>query len=337
MKGKQIIVGQEVIYAAKVGGGAIANMNDINDLVTGGIAIFTEAGALVTVANMAAALDDVKNIVIAVGNQQSAAAQKAFLTIPIPRIGTNYSKSAYTAPVKLRKFVGQDGATGALNMPTFVLADRPVALLKIINTTPGLRSMGASVEGQEIFRYSYQAVNGDTNNTMITKLIAKINADPDRIVNATVVGAQLGIQLDARDFGTTFAMSMDEALQYATKEEPEGTLGNAIAINFGIGTSDQVATLEDLYMTLRGKTQRIEFVSTHFSHPSLVISGETYNLYTMGWNGFRTSAMEGSQSVGHFEVVVALPNGTAVATSFESIIEEVFGGVYTTSMAETGV
>lgn len=336
----QIVVAKEVVYAYNTSAAAITSVNAINDLDTGSIAIFTEAGALVTAANMGTVLDDVKRCYIAVGNQATVTGgAKSMITVPFPRIGFNvsYRKDAYVAPVKLRKFIGSDGTTAgtALNMPTY--ANGNIVQLRIINTTPGLRTM-ASVEGTEVYRYEYTGIPGDTNNTMITKLIAnKINADSDRIVNATVVGSQTGIQLDAIDFGTTFSITLDESLQGATVEQPEGTIvGVSVAINYGLGTSDAVLALEDAYSPERGNTAKYANLPTkYYSNPSLVVAGETYNLYTIQWDDARSMPL-GAQQTSRFSIVVAIPNGTALTTSFETIMAEMFAGTIATSPAETG-
>lgn len=335
----QIVVTKEVVYSYNTSAAAITNIKQINDLETGSLAIFTEAGVLVTAANMATVLDDVKKCYFAVGNQQSAASAKSMITVPFPRVGgnVNYTKQAYAAPVKLKKFVGDDGTTSGtgLNMPTY--ANGNIVAIKIVNTTSGLRTIGA-VDEQEVFRYEYTGIAGDTNNTMITKLIAKINADGNRIVNATVVGSQAGIALETVDYGVTFSIGLDEALQGATVEQPEGgTVGVSVAINYGIGTSAQVAALEDMYSAERGNTTKYAPLAIkYYSNPSLVVDAETYNIYTIQWDGDRSMPL-GNQATNRFTIVVAIPNGTALATSFETIIAEVFGGVFTTSDIETGL
>lgn len=330
---KQIIVAQEQVYAAKVGGGAITTLKECNELLTGAIAVFTKSGALVTTVNMATVLDDVKEFYFIVGNQQSGAAEKAKITVPIPRYACDYTKSAYVAPVKLTKFVGSDGTIGSLGLPTFVTGAE--FSLKITDTTSGLRTLGATYS-QEVFRYSYVGKSSDSNNTSITALIAAINADPNRIVNATVVGSQAGINLTTINTGVTFSISLDGALAGATVEQPEGTVGSSVAINYGIGTSDQVAALEDAYSAERGNTNRTYLNGLFYKNPSLVVSGETYNMYTFDYSTAVNNAMSGPIPTSKMEVVVAVPNGTAVATSFETIMAEIFAGLVATSPAETG-
>lgn len=326
---KQIFVNKSIAYGAKVGGGTI-NKNEINLLDTGAIAVFTEEGVLVTAANAATVLDDVKRFYIALGNQ--SADSKSLISSLIPRIGTNMTKKAYIAPVKLVKFIGNDGTIGALNNPTLVYKQE--AYIRITNTTPGLRTMGA-VYNQEIARYSTTVLAGDTINTVITRLITIINADPNRIVNAVVVGAQVGIQLTAIDFGTTFAISLSGILESATIEQPEGTVGNSVAVNFGEGTSDQVSALEDTYSVERGNTQRVYLANKYFTANSLVTPGATYDLYTLNFNGKREIGL-GEQNTYHYDIIVAMPAGATQQANFDTIIAELFLGTTSTSAVEIG-
>ena len=333
----QILVGQNIAYSAKVGGGVIAGVNELNLLDTGALAMFTEDMILVTNANKGTVLVDKQKVIIAVGNQLSAGAgvvtAKTYLSVPIPRGQgfMTYEKVPYVAPVLLTKFVGNDGTIGALNMPTFVSG--AIASIKIIDTTPGLRTIGA-VEQQEIFRYNYESNASDSNLTIITKLIAKINADPNRIVNATVVGSQVGINLTAIAFGTTFSIALDDALVGATVEQPEGSsVGSSVAMKIGVGTSDQILAIEDLYSVERGKTSRQYFATQYYSNPSLVVSGTTYNQYTMQWNDNRSMPL-GAQQTSRFIVNVAAP----AAGTQETILEAVFLAAFNASQAvESGI
>ena len=327
---KHILVNKSIAYAAKVGGGTITK-NEINLLDTGAIAVFTEEGVLVTAANAATVLDDVKKFYMAVGNQ--AAASKSIITVPIPRTGTNYTKTEYLAPVQLVKFVGNDGTIGALNYPTLIARDE--ATLKIIDTTPGLRTIG-SVSRQEIFRYGTSVRTGDTAAAITLRIIANINADPDRIVNAAGVNSNTGISLTAIGAGTTFSVALDGILINATVEQPEGTVGASVAMRFGKGTYDQVASLEDLYSVERGQTNRTHLAGLYYTANSLAVAGATYDIYTFTFNGSREIST-GRQETYHFDILVAMPDAATQQANFETIMAEMFGGLVATSPAEIGV
>jgi hypothetical protein len=330
---KQILIGRSIAYGAKVGGGTISGINEINVLDTGAFAVFTDNNVLVTTVNAATVLPNSKNIIIAVGNQLAGADSKTKITVPIPRVGTNYQPQAYVAPVKVVKFIGNDGTIGSLNLPTIVAKQE--AFIKITDTTLGLRTLGTVYEN-EVKRYSITTVTGDTNITILTKLIAQINNDPDSIVVATAVGASVGINLTAKDFGTSFDIALSGILENSTIEEREGaTPGASVALNVGRGTTSQIAALEDSYSVERGNTNRTHLPQFYYKNPSLVTAGANYDTNTITFRGSRNTSL-GMQDTYLQEIVLALINGSAQATTIATIMAEVFGGAMSTSNVEPG-
>lgn len=327
---KNIIIGRNIAYAARIGGGTITGINQINQLDLGALAVFTETNQLLTAANVVATVADKKNVYVAVGS--GSATIGASLSQMLPRFGTNYVKKAYIAPVALRKFIGNDGANGSLNLPTLVAGDE--VFIKIIDTTSGFLYSGIDID-----TYSDVVRTGDTGQTIITRLIAMINAHPNRIVNATIVGAGVGIQLDTIEIGTTFSISLDGILINSTVEEPEAVapnvVGNSVTINYGEGTSAQVAAIEDNWSSYNGNTARREFAAQFYNKPTMVISGATYDQYNISYKGVRAAALTaGPQPTLLFEQIVALPAAATQQAAFETIMAEVFGNAET---QETGV
>lgn len=329
---KQILIGKQIAYAAKVGGGTIAGINEIDLLDTGAIAVFSENNVLLTQAGVAASMADQKRIYVAVGNQVDPSS-KTFGSFMIPRVGVNYVKTAYTAPVKQVKFIGNDGTTAgtALNYPTLLVNDE--ARIKITDTTKGLRTIAGDVK-----RYSAIVKSGSTPASITVDLINAINNDPDSIVVAAGVATNTGISLTAKNFGTTFDIALGGILESATIEEVGGSLpGVAVNVNTGEGTYDQIVALEDVYSAERGNTNRLMQSQLWYSNHSLATVGVTYNVYTLEWNGNRTG-INSNQDTYNMHVKIAIPSsGTAPTTAFEAIMTEVFGGPFSTSKQETGV
>lgn len=327
---KQILVGKQIAYAAKTGGGTIAGINELDLLDTGAIAVFTEGNVLLTAAGAAAALADIKKIYIAVGNQVDTSS-KSYLSSLIPRVGVNYNKQAYVAPTKQVKYVGYDGTTAGtqLNYPTLVV--REEAQVKITDTSLGLRTLGI-----EIKRYGTVVKAGDTAAAITARIVTNINADPDAIVVAAGVATNTGISLTAKEFGTTFDVSLSGIIQDATIAEKGGTIeGVAVAFGAGEGTADQILALEDLASVERGNTNRLMQSQLWYSNHSLA-GALTYNVYDFTFSGRRISATT-EQFTYNFNIKVAIPSsGTAPTTAFDTIMAEVFGGVYSTSDQETG-
>lgn len=328
---KQILVGKNLAYAAKSGGGTIAGINEINLLDTGAIAVFTGQNELVTNANKASIFSDRKSFYIAVGNQVDTDS-KTMISLMVPRIGTNYVKQAYIAPVKQVKYVGDDGTTAntGFNFPTLVVG-LDDAEIKITDTTLGLRTIGINVK-----RYNAVIITGSTAATLQAALVATINGDPDSIVVAAAVGTT-GISLTAKLFGTTFDIACAGVLQSATIEEVGGAIaGVAVAVTLGEGSSDLVQALEDEYSVERGNTNRLWQPQLWYSNHSLVISSTTYNIYTYGWTGKRDSATV-EQSTYREELKVAIPSsGTVPTTIFEAIMTYCFGEPGSVTPPETG-
>lgn len=329
---KQILIGKQIAYAAKVGGGTIAGVNEIDLLDTGAIAVFSENNVLLTQAGVAASMADQKRIYFAVGNQVDASS-KTYLSFVMPRLGVNVVKTAYVAPVKQVKFIGYDNVTAgtALNYPTLLVGDE--ARVKITDTTKSLRTIAGDVK-----RYNVLVKSGSTAASITAETVLAINNDPDSIVVAAGVATNTGISLTPKNFGVTFDIATGGILENATIAEKGGVIeGVSVASNSGEGTYDQVLGLEDVYSAERGNTNRLMQPQLWYSNHSLATVGVTYNMYTLEWNGTRTGANSG-QDTYNMHVKIAVPSsGTTPTTAFEVILAEVFGGVFSTSKQEAGV
>lgn len=322
-----IVIGKDSLaYAAKTGGGTITGINEVNLLADGAIAIFTSESEMVTAANVATILIDKKGIYIAVGS--GSATTGAYITTTVGRLGANYEKKAYVAPVKTVKYVGFDGTTAgtALNLPTLVAGAE--AFLKILDTTSGKRQVGSEY-ANEINSYSYVVKTGDTDVTIVAALVAQINARAVSTVVAAQVGttgnATLGMSFTAKEFGQTFSIALDGIFTSAVKVEAEGTItGVAVAPTYGEGTYEQVLALEDLYSAAKGNTNKLMQPALWYSAPSMAVSGKTYTMYNMQWTGRHDRAI-GSQATTNMQVIVALVVGSSQLTTFETIMAQVFG------------
>lgn len=93
----RIFVLKDIAYAAKVGGGVIAGVNEINDLSPGALAFFTPQGTLLTLANAAATIPDIKSVIVASGREADNN-----LVNYLPRVINNINRAnfrAFTKPV----------------------------------------------------------------------------------------------------------------------------------------------------------------------------------------------------------------------------------------------
>jgi len=88
----RIFVLKDVAYAAKVGGGVIAGANEVNLLSPGALAFFTPQGTLLTLANAAATIPDIKDIAVASGR-----AEAGQLVNQVPRVVKDINLANYRA------------------------------------------------------------------------------------------------------------------------------------------------------------------------------------------------------------------------------------------------
>ena len=316
---KILIAKSGLAYAAKIGGGAITTINDINSLDNGAIAVFTDKNELVTTVNVATILNDKKGIFMAVGSGDVT--KGSTLARVSNRLGTNYDKKAYIAPVRQKKFIGYDGAVGALNLPTLIAGAE--AFIKITDVSSTAVTLGAPY-GREIKNYSYVLKTGDTDTIIVNNLVTAINADPDSIVVAAVVGVtpNLGISLVTKLDGQVFTIGLDGILGNATITK-DGT-SNSLAVVYGSGTYPQVLAIEDYCSTERGNTNRLHQPALWYSVPSMAVVGATYDLYTMQLTTVTTGQTGASLGVRR-NVTVAIPNAATAQAAFDIIMAQVFG------------
>lgn len=333
-----IVIGKDSLaYAAKYSGGTISGINEINLLADGAIAVFTNKSEMVTAANVATILIDRIGCFIAVGSGDPVTG--SYVTTTIGRINARYNKIAYVAPVKTVKYLGYDGTTAgtALNLPTLIAGAE--AFIRITDTTEGKRTMG-TVYTNEVKSYSYMIKTGDIDTDITTAIVTAINNDPTSAVVAAQTGATgvtLGISLTAKNFGQTFALSVDGVFISSTRVEAEALTtvlkGVAVAPTYGEGTYAQVLALEDLFSPARGNTNKISQAPLWWTVPSMAVVGKTYTQYNLLWTG-KNDRATGSSTTTNMQVMVALVVGSSQLTTFETIMAQVFG---VEEEAESGV
>lgn len=282
-----------IAYADDGAAGTIAGAWEIDDLTTGGLAVFGATGALI--AEAASTVTDLQ-LQFAAGS-----AENMQVSPMIFRNGFAYSKQAYAAPVKAKKFLGSDTAGSAgsysLNLPSSLAVGDTVGLA-IVDLSKPFEDTSA------ITTYSYKVVNGDiltgqTSANIITKLVTQINADANAIVVATALNDGThndGIQLLAAtagiDFqiahiggGTTNSLPVLANADIVENKRVNGvyTSGstNAVANGPGQGTYAQVKQLEEDYSTREGNQHSNMLTKDLFNVAGKAVSAETYVLYTL--------------------------------------------------------
>lgn len=310
---RQILILKDLAYAAKVGGGAIIDANEIGVLAPGALAIFNDKNQLVTPANIATTLPDAKSVRYVLGGVDTA--EGGIFSLPVERAVARYDAKNYSAPVKEVQFIGNDGLVGALNLPATLIA----------GTTANIRII-KSDSGQEIatdkFRYEYYVKAGDTNVEIVAGLVAKINADSSSPVTAAVVGASVGIELTAKEFGQVFEVGTDEVLEDATVVK--GGTSNSVAIEFGCGTATQIAAMEEEFVAELGDTNKVWLRDKYFSKAPKVDPALTYDTYTINWTVKRRGTIVSLDATDQV-LVVAMPDAATLQADFETLSAAIFG------------
>lgn len=318
---KRILITKDLAWGAKIGGGTIAGVNEINLLDAGAIAMFTEDNRYLDAATAAAtfaAAPNTKAVYIAVGT--GAATTGAKLSGLIDRMSIDVRKQTYVAPVLEVQFIGEDsGGTGALNLPSpLVVGDE--ALIRFTNTSTG------TMPPESVERFSYQVKTGDTAVEILAGLIAKINATKNgsALFTAALVGASVGISLTAKDFGITTQISLDGVLADSTIEK-DG-VGASVAIVYSVGEATDIASIEFECNPVEGDTNRVYQPAKWFTKPSDVDASTNYDSYVLTWVQSHTRAI-GSTVASVPSVIVAIPTGAATIpqADLETVFAQAFG------------
>lgn len=309
---KEIVIAKAVTYSAKVGGGTISGYNEVDLLLPGAVAIFTEDEVLITTATLPAAIANVKQFYIAVGQTDKNGSNRSYVSQLVDRSAFHRSYCAYVAPVNQAIYVGYDGAAGTLNLPG-----------TLIPGTIASMSIGVEKEGVEPHvmwsSYQHMVTSVDTDTTIVTDLVAQINADtrPWAKWTAAVIGVSpnLGISITSTENGQILLSSVDELLQYATR-------GILTPIVYGKGTPAQIAAEELETSSQDGNTNRVLYPAQFYSKPSQVDTTAQYATYTFEWEQERRQ--NHNAKAGFIKkLTVAVPAGTqltALTTIFTTIL-----------------
>lgn len=333
---KQLIVLQDLLYGKKVGSaGPITNINDLDSLQNGALGIFVDQNDnMVTTSNVAAIANDKEYVWFADGRENAV--------LPVRRTGfvtrqtAKISYQTYAAGVAQRSFLGYDGTDAATAMNYIATA--------AIYDSYGINIWDASIADTDVlgrYNYSVEAVSAsETQDALITRLVAKINADVNRIVTATKVGSGTGIQLDRRATGSPsvatgkpFKFVGTGGLVNATKTY---TNAQCLVPKDGVGDYNSMVALENAISAYNGN-RGIEPYKQDFYNPTSRIAASTnYDMITINWTkavGREVSAIDFEN--GNRTIWIAYPNGSSLFLI--ATIKTIFGELFTSTAADTEV
>lgn len=314
-----LTIAKSVAYLTKVGGGTIANMNELHLLADGAIALVDDKNTIIP-ANVAAAnIVGVKSFRIYRGGTNGKASASGWIDRASVR-----RKVVGVAPVKRVIQLGKN-TTGSMNYPSPLIAGS-VASIVIVrkNDDPSNTFFTREVQQQTVKRYETTVRVGDTNAAITNRLIAKVNADANCWVTAAGIddaGTNNGIAFTAKDFGFDFTVAGDDILISATRHA--GT-----ALNYGKGTYSQMKRLERNHNIRLGNGSEAQPFHAMTHSMTSIVDGMFTNMADTDtpldlWH-FDVIAENISghapMPINFNEIVVAFVNGSAVLTTFETML-----------------
>ena len=312
---QHLFVGGGATYGAVIGGGTVANLAAVNTLAAGALALFdANTGALITTGTTWTTYNN--GFILAVGSGDATLGART--SIVIPRKVTSNTAKLYTAAVNQVDVVGNDGTGGALNLPASIVPGTAFTIVVVDENVP--------VNNIVLTKYHYQyvAVAGDTGATVVTNLIAQINADNNRIVNATVIGAQVGILLSAINGNQAFTTLVQDLLSNATVYTGGTSPGTVdVALVYSVGAYSDLLAVYNEYSTTEGNTNQVYLPQLYWSVPNPLVVGTTYDTVDLTFNLVAQNSINTTPATQQ-TFIVAVVNGSAQSSSIRTIFANAF-------------
>jgi len=310
----QILIADHATYAAKQGGGVVADIREAGLLVDGAMAIFTETGVLVTAATVVASIANVKQFIVCANSTLNG----LWKSIPIDRDAFFRSYCAYVAPVKQVRAVGYNGTTGGVNLPVALVVGETAEL------AVGVYDPSRAPNMQWI-RASYTVRNGDTDVNVINGLIASFNAQPNRPALAAVIlnaGTPEGIRFTALNDDEPLIIRVSDLLEAAD-------ISTITEVTYGKGTPAQVREAEMTSWLEDGDDNRRHLAAEYWKIASDVDVTQ-YDLFSIQWATEALNAI-GVSGVAAPRITLAIGNATLRASINTILTTKVY-----TSIPNTG-
>ena len=299
-----LIVGKDVAYKLKTGGGSIADINEVDLLAPGAIAVFAESGLMVETTTTAANLANVKSFYIAAGRTNDVKVSQL-----IDRDSFHRFKGAYLASTL------QVTTVTPLNLPAVYVAEEE-AEVSIFLRDAGIEPAMLKE------RHSISVVASETNTTCVAKIVAKINAD-SKYVTAAVVSEGVSFSLTAKSKNTTFDVGFNGPV---IKDEIATVCTPAV---FSKGQGADLVSLEAEGQTYDGSTSPIWYNDKLFTQPKEIVAATNYIQYQLNWE--QESRSLNSEKTAILGVTMILPTGSDIVTAMDTIL-----GVLVTQIPSTG-
>lgn len=270
-------------YAAKIGGGTIADASEMHLLDAGAIAFFDQDNNLIAALDDAAALAGVTKFYIAQG--MPVAAQGPRKSVLIDRNTLRFTLDEYEAPVAQVSKFGEIAAVGTDAFPGTPL-NGTIASCIITDTSSG------QIRPNRQVRVEVKVYSTDTAAVLGARLRDAINASAAaEICTVTYTNATDNsyFTFTGVDGNTTFEVGFDDVYTNITRH-PVDTVGQKGAFA-GVGTNAQVVRMLAEHNLSEGDAFRLDQRNSAFgagwwnvSDPVTAASGLTFDIVTIQWN-----------------------------------------------------
>lgn len=329
---KQILITKGTIDYAATTGAALTGANNV-DLIADGALICVESnGTLVDGTTPTITQDAIYFVMGRTG--------KAPLITPhIDIASLSYNKLAYTAPVAKIMVVGSPtngGTTYNLNLPSSPTVGTVASIMLIDETKPHEDRTREKV-------YEYQVRSGDTAASVAAAIIAKINADANKVATAAEVDTNNhdGFTLTATTAGNDFNVSCDGILINAdilgyNELLVAGTAGLTAGVisltspvtknNIGQGTSAQILEAELDFSTEMGNTGLQSRGVNLFNFNQRTVAGATYVQYELTWTTPSDNPLIPKANMTQ-SLSIAVPSGDTGAGKHIAVIDAILASL----------
>jgi hypothetical protein len=274
---------------------AISGRAEVNTLLDGAIAVLSDLGATIAAVDLNDSLTD--HISIVVGGQTGPKG--------INVKSASMSKIAYDAPVAKVVSVGSTSSAGELGWDTpFTDLTGAGIIVNNVHVVDGERRS---------YYYEIQLESTMTELQAVQALVDKINADPNRIVNATLTTratTNYGIKLTAinyKDFNvTTLGELMDTAITVET------------AHSSGFGTTAQIQEMVDF---MAPKTGDRGGQRKYDGYTPLIVANGNYTVYELTYSNNRIDPMQSFNPAMTQRYLIAVPSTlTDIFTALDLLV-----------------
>lgn len=313
---KFIAIKPAATYALSTGGRDIAGSWETDLLVDGTIAFLDEGGTIIA-SNVSGGLAAVASPYVTLIRSMGATKTPMRLdAIDVPTLSVK--KVAYKAPITKKMALGQHTAGAVdplvdLNLPALI-ANGDTCILYITDLDLPIEN-NHRTRIYQLDVVDSDVITGTTSDNILVKLVAKVNADPNRLCNLTAIsgnGTDVdGILSTGLTTGSNYSLSLGAGiLELATISSYQMKNGVFVSgftspltiASDGLGTYTQMREFEKRSEAMLGNNGLPYMGTSLYTEDSQLVPGTTYTTYELSWtpplnddlirtNGFRNHAL----------------------------------------------